>query len=360
MPYTTIPETMHGVQVIKYGISEDSLIYSKEVPVPKLKTKTQVLIRVKAAGVNPVDAKAASGNMKLATITARFPFVPGADYAGVIVAMGEKVTDFELGDEVFGSQEYPFGMDGSYAQYILIDTAKAAIAKKPQELSFEQAASAGIAVMTAYQGIITNGGIDESNKHQRRNILIIGASGGVGSYGVQIAKILNHQNNVIGICSEKNVEYVKSLGADRVINYRDQENYEMFINENIPFDVILDCVGGDDYYKRLGPLLTKDGIFSSAVGPVAHAGSTNLGLMDFGSIAGNIFCKKLFGTHRYDMITSLPYKDFKDKIAPFFKNLEVRGTVQDDENIIPLKDVHKAFEKIKSHRTVGKIVLSVD
>lgn len=357
---TAIPDTMHGVQLVKYGSFEEALVYNEEIPTPKIKSKTQVLVRIKAASVNPIEAKVTSGNMKLATFAVGFPSIIGADFSGVVVAKGDKVTDFEVGDEVFGSQERPFGMAGVYAQYTVVETASASIAKKPEELSFEQAASAGIAVLTAYQAIVNYGGITKDNAKEKRNILVVGASGGVGSYGIQIAKSTNPENNVIGICSEKNVEFVKSLGADRVINYRDEESYKSFLNEKIPFDIIFDCVGGDEYYKQLDPLLVKKGIYSTAVGPVKHAGSSYLGIGDVLSLSGNIGYKKLLGCHRYAMVTGLPHDEFRSAIAPLFHNHKIRGTVYDDDSIFPLKEISKAFEKIWSHRAVGKIVISID
>ncbi|GAA5803223.1 hypothetical protein HPULCUR_008700 [Helicostylum pulchrum] len=357
---TTIPDTMHGVQLVKYGSFEEALVYNAEVPTPKIKSKTQVLVRIKAASVNPIEAKVTSGNMKLGTFAVGLPSIIGADFSGVIVAKGDKVTDFEVGDEVFGSQERPFGMNGVYAQYTVVETISASIAKKPKELSFEQAASAGIAVLTAYQAIVNYGRIIKDNVKEKKTILVVGASGGVGSYGIQIAKSINPENYVIGICSAKNVQFVKSLGADRVINYRDEESYRSFLNKKIPFDIIFDCVGGDEYYKQLDPLLVKNGIYSTAVGPVEYAGSSYLGIADVFSLAANIAYKKLFGCHRYAMVTGLPHNEFRNKIAPMFNNYEIRGTVYEDDNIFLLKDISKAFEKIWSHRAVGKIVISID
>ncbi|KAI8056445.1 chaperonin 10-like protein [Thamnidium elegans] len=357
---TAIPDTMHGVQLVKYGSFEEALVYNEEIPIPKIKSKTQVLVRIKAASVNPIEAKVASGNMKLGTFAVGLPSILGADFSGVIIAKGDKVTDFEVGDEVFGSQELPFGMNGVYAQYTTVETTGASIAKKPKELSFEQAASAGIAVLTAYQAIVNYGRITKNNSKEKRNILVVGASGGVGSYGIQVAKAINTENNVIGICSAKNVEFVESLGADRVINYRDEESYKSFLDEKIPFDIIFDCVGGDEYYKQLDPLLTKKGVYSTAVGPVAHAGSSYLGVVDVFSLVGNIVYKKLFGCHRYAMVTELPHNEFRTKIAPLFDNHKIHGTVYDDDNIFPLREISKAFEKIWSHRAVGKIVISID
>lgn len=350
---------MHSVQLIKFGPPKEALLFNEKTPVPKIEKESQVLVQIKAAGINPIDAKLASSNLKLGTRFISLPTIPGADFSGVIVAKGTKVEDFEIGDHVFGSKPVLFGGEGVFAQYSLIDTNTAAIAKKPDHLSFEQAASAGIPILTAYDGIVKNGQIDESNKQKKRNILIIGASGGVGSYGVQLAKALNQQNTVVGICSEKNIEYVKSLGADRVIDYNNKNGYDSFINEKIPFDIIFDCVGGDDYYNKLDPLLVKGGVYSTAVGPLEHAGSSNVGLGTVAAIIKSVIQKKLFSAHTYTVITNLSLKDFKLKIAPYFDDGKLKGIVCNDENILDLKDTAIAFEKISSHRTVGKIVLSI-
>lgn len=355
-----IPKTMHGAQFVQYGASNDSFKYNEEISVPKIKSDHEVLIKVKAAGVNPVDAKVASGNMKLATYFISFPAVMGADYSGVIIAKGSKVKDFGVGDEVFGTQTLPFYMHGAYAQFIVINTKWASIAKKPDHLSFEQAASVGIAGLTAYQGIIKNGAITDDNIKEKRNILVVGASGGVGSYAVQIAKAIHSENHVVGICSEKNSDFVKSLGADRVVNYRDKNAFDQFLEEKVPFDIIFDCVGGEDYYNKLDGLLKKNGVYSTAVGPLESFGSTTVGISTLFGIVGKVAYKKLFAPHRYTPIVLLPHAEFGTKLAPFFEQGKVRGTVYDEKSVIPLKDIARAYELMLSHRAVGKIVLSID
>lgn len=355
-----VPEIMHGAQIVQYGAPNDCFKYSEEIPVPQIKSDHEVLVRVKAAGVNPVEAKVAAGNMKLATFIMSLPAIIGADYAGIVVAKGSKVEEFQVGDEVFGTQILPFYVHGSYAQYVTINTKRASIAKKPEHLSFEQAASVGIAALTAYQGIIKNGAVTEANTNERRNILVVGASGGVGSYGVQIAKAINPENHVVGICSEKNIEFVKSLGADRIVNYRDKEEFDAFLEEKVPFDIIFDCVGGEEYYNKLDGLLKKDGVFSTAVGPFEYFGSEHVGVFTLLEMGRKIAYKKLFAPHRYTPIILLPHGDFRTKLAPFFEQGKVRGTVYDKNNIIPLKDIARAHELMHSHRTVGKVVLSID
>ncbi|CAO3647214.1 unnamed protein product [Mucor fragilis] len=329
-------ETMYALQLVKYGSPKEAFSYNEQAPKPTIKSKNQVLVRIKAAGVNPVEAKLSSGNMNLALATMKLPIVLGADFSATHV------------------------LEGTFAQYTVVDTIKASIAKKPANLSFEQAASAGIAAITAYQGIIKNGKIFK-NPSLHRKILIVGASGGVGSYGVQFGKAINKENTIVGICSGSNIEYVESLGADRIVDYKDQAAYDAFITEEKgTFDVVFDCVGGEEYFNQLDPLLKKGGVYSTAVGPIAHGGSEYVGITQVASIAAKLVYKKLFGCHGYYFIHSLPHAEFRDKIAPFFESGDVHGAITDDNNIVPLKEGVRAFEKLHTHRTIGKIVLQMD
>ncbi|GAN05445.1 zinc-binding alcohol dehydrogenase [Mucor ambiguus] len=351
---------MHALQLVKYGSPADAFLYNEQAQKPKLKSKNQVLVRVKAAGVNPVEAKVASGNMNLAVSTMKLPIVLGADFSGVIEKVGSAVKDFKEGDEVFGSLQLPMFLEGTFAQYTVVDTTKASIAKKPANLSFEQAASAGIAAITAYQGII-NFGKTYKKPDLHRKILIVGASGGVGSYGVQFGKAINKENSVVGICSSSNAEFVRSLGADRIVDYKDKAAYDAFTTEEKgTFDIIFDCVGGEEYFNQLDPLLKKSGVYSTAVGSMAHVGSEYVGITQVVSMAAKLVYKKLFGSHGYYFIHSLPHGEFRDKISKFFESGAVHGGITDDNNIIPLREGVRAFEKLHTHRTVGKIVLQMD
>ncbi|KAK4511648.1 Mitochondrial outer membrane protein iml2 [Mucor velutinosus] len=352
--------TMHALQLVKYGSPEEAFSYNEQAPKPAIKSKHQVLVRIKAAGVNPVEAKGSSGNMKLATFPMKLPAVIGADFSGIIEEVGTAVKDFQVGDEVFGSLQLPMFLEGTFAQYTVVDTTKASIAKKPANVSFEQAASAGIAAITAYHGIIHNGKTFK-NPDLNRKILIVGASGGVGSYGVQFGKAINKENTVVGICSSPNAKYVQSLGADRVVDYKDKAAYDAFITEEKgTFDIVFDCVGGEEYYNQLDPLLKKGGVYSTAVGPMEHAGSDYVGISQIASIAAKLVYKKLFGRHAYYFIHILPHGEFRDKISKFFESGAVHGTIADDSNIVPLREGVRAFEQLHTHRTVGKIVLQMD
>jgi NADPH:quinone reductase-like Zn-dependent oxidoreductase len=355
---TTPNKTMQGLELVQYSDNpQESLVYNESIPLPQIKSPHQVLVRVHAAGVNPIEVKIASGILRKAIDAITLPFILGSDFSGTIESIGEAITNFAIGDEVFGMLELRFDFQGTFAQYVVVDVQKAAIAKKPAHLSFEQAASVGIAALTAYQGIVNNG-VTYKTPYQRRKILIAGASGGVGSYGIQLAKAIHQSNQVVAICSGKNAAFVKSLGADRVIDYKDQDAYDQFLKEEHgTFDIVFDCVGGKKYHIELDPLLKKEGVYSTAVGPVKYIGSTNVNVV---SLDTETIQKEQLAAHPYTLVTELPKAEFKTKLLPFFESKAICGTVYEQDNVIPLKESHRAFEKLMSHRTVGKIVLKIE
>lgn len=179
-----------------------------EQPVPK---NDEVLIKVRAASVNPLDWRMKSRR-------------PGVDVAGQIAAVGGAVTQFKLGDAVFGLCK------GAFAEYACGPEAK--LVRKPESLSFDQAATVPVAGLTALQGLRDKGHLQSGQK-----VLINGAAGGVGTFAVQIAKSFGA--NVTGVCSTKNVELVRSLGADRIIDYTRDD----FTQDSERYDVLLDNVG---------------------------------------------------------------------------------------------------------------------
>ncbi|CAO3579806.1 unnamed protein product [Absidia cylindrospora] len=353
-----IPLEMKALVLEAFGPPE-ALKYTT-VPVPKLRNPTNVLVKVHAAGLNPVESHMRSGNMF--TFLVKKNAILGSDYSGVIVAKGSGVPNFEVNDAVFGTLKFPCGPQGSYAEYIVVDTAAdKAIAKKPDNLSFLDAASVGVATLTALEGVVCKRPLPlEYNGEEgaRPKVLVIGASGGVGMYGVQIAKTVGAE--VVGICSGKNVSLVKGFGADRVVDYNDKKAMDdLANNEKDSFDVVFDLVGGDDYYQRFMPLVKpKTGMFSTAVGPTAHNGATKLGVLDYLSFGGTIFYRQFFASRRYSMILNVPQDQFASVIAPWLEQKKL-GTLVSEENIFDLKDGNKAHEKIESQRTVGKIVLRV-
>src|SRR5207237_6173237 len=188
----------------------------------------------RAASVNPLDWHYMRGTPYFMRLGAglRKPKVTrlGVDFAGTVEAVGRNVNRFKPGDEVFG------GRTGAFAQYVLVREDRA-VALKPANLTFEQAASVGVAAITALQGLGDKGQIQPGQK-----VLINGASGGVGTFAVQIAKSFGA--DVTGVCSTRNVDMVRSIGADHVVDYTKQDyTQEDFTKSGQHYDLILDCVG---------------------------------------------------------------------------------------------------------------------
>ena len=219
-------DTMKAVVSRCYGGPEALEYLDVEKPTPGPK---DVLVKVEAAAVNPLDYHYMRGSPYLMRLTAGIgsPVNPrmGVDFAGVVVEAGSEVTKFAVGDAVFG------GRSGAFAEYVVIPEDRA-IAAMPDNISFEEAAAIPVAAVTALQALRDSGRLEAGEK-----VLINGASGGVGTYAVQIAKALGAE--VHGVCSTRNVEMVQNLGADRVFDYTN-ENYTESGNE---YDLIVDMVG---------------------------------------------------------------------------------------------------------------------
>jgi NADPH:quinone reductase-like Zn-dependent oxidoreductase len=201
-----------------------------------------LLVRVHAASVNPLDwhyMRGAPYFMRMGVgIGAPKDIRIGTDFAGTVEAVGKDVTRFKVGDEVFG------GADGAFAQYVAVPEG-GAIAVKPSAVTFEEAAATPIAGITALQALK-----DQGQLHAGEKVLINGASGGVGTFAVQIAKALGAE--VTGVCSTRNVDRVRSLGADHVVDYTKED----FTQGSVRYDLILDTVGNHsfaEYQRVLGP-----------------------------------------------------------------------------------------------------------
>jgi len=220
---------MKAAVVTRYGSPEVVQIRDVEKPVPK---DNEVLIEIRAASVNPLDLTGMSGTPYFARLMGglRTPKDTrlGADVAGQVEAVGKNVARFKPGDEVFGLCR------GAFAEYACTSVTasfQSALALKPKQVTFEQAAAAPVAGLTALQGL-RKGNIQAGSR-----VLINGAAGGVGTFAVQIAKSLGA--DVTGVCSSRNVDMLRSLGADRVIDYTQED----FTKSGPRYDLLLDCIG---------------------------------------------------------------------------------------------------------------------
>ena len=231
-----------------YGPPDVIRIADVEKPVPR---DDEVLIRVRAASVNPLDWRLMKGEPRVIRIMPRLLKMPigrpGVDVSGEIEAVGKNIRQFKPGDAVFGS------CPAAFAEYACPSESK--IAMKPADVTFEQAASVNVAGLTALQGLRDHGKIQARSK-----VLINGASGGVGTFAVQIAKTFGAV--VTGVCSTRNIDMVRSIGADEVIDYT-QDN---FTRSNQRYDLILDCVGNHSF-SECRRVLNSDGRFVGVGAP---------------------------------------------------------------------------------------------
>lgn len=228
---------MKAIILKEAGGPENLVMTDIPVPVPQ---KGEVLIKVKAISVNPVDIKTRKGLALYDTLKNDEPVILGWDVAGEVVKAGEDVTLLEEGDEVFGMINFP-GHGKAYAEYV---TAPAAhLAEKPALISTQEAVAGTLAALTAWQVLI-----DQAKLQAGEKILIHGAAGGVGHFAVQIAKYLGA--HVTGTASEANYDFVKELGADDFVDYK-QEKFEEVVKDA---DVVFDTVGGDIPMRSLNVL----------------------------------------------------------------------------------------------------------
>lgn len=195
----------------------------------------EILIRVKAAGVNPVDWKIREGMLK-GRLPHEFPLIPGWDAAGIVSKNGVGADLFAEGDEVYAYCRKPIVRGGTYAEYVTVPQTSAAL--KPKNMSFEEAATVPLAALTAYQGLF-----DAAKLQQNETVLIHAAAGGVGSFAVQLAK--DRGARVLGTASPRNHAYVKSLGCDVPVDYA-RGDFRETVRQAAPqhIDVVFDCVGG--------------------------------------------------------------------------------------------------------------------
>ncbi|WP_373894635.1 NADP-dependent oxidoreductase [Virgibacillus natechei] len=308
---------MKAVIIENYG-GIDELKYT-EVDEPKLKDN-DVLLEVSATSVNPVDWKIREGYLK-GMLDYNFPFILGLDAAGTIKEVGKNVTKFRIGDQVFTRPDIT--RNGTYAEYVAVD--EQLVAKKPENLSFEEAASIPLVGLTSWQCLVDFADIKQGDK-----VLIHAGSGGVGSFAIQLAKSFGAW--VVTTCSTKNVEFVKSLGADRVIDYRNEDFTQVLADMDIVFDTL-----GGDIQKQSYDVLKEKGCL------VSIADQPDQGLAKEKSVkAGYVFLD--------------PDGEQLKKIGELIEKDEIHPNVG---TVLRLEDIQEAHQLSETHHAKGKIVLSV-
>lgn len=308
---------MKAIQIEQFG-ELDVLEYKEDIARPE-PSEGEVLIHIHAAGVNPVDTLIRRGLLqKVAHYT--LPLILGWDVAGVVEAVGTGVNSFKVGDEVYAMT----GMmpAGGYAEYVALPAANVAL--KPRSLTFIQAASVPLVSLTALQGLF-----DIAELSPGQTVLIHAASGGVGSFAVQLAKLRGAR--VIGTASAANQEFVKSLGADVVIDYRSTP-FETVAHD---VDVVLDLVGGDTQ-ARSWQVLKPGGILASTVTPPEKPEASNA---------------------RGAYVGAQPNGEQLKQIAELLDAGKVKTFV---EIVLPLQEARRAQELTQNGHPQGKIVLQIN
>jgi len=308
--------TMKAVVIHEYG-GPDVLKY-EHLPRPEPQAD-QVLVRVIAAGVNPVDGMIRSG--MFADEKRAFPIILGGDIAGVVEKVGSKVTKFKSGDPVFAYVS--LDNSGGYAQYALVTEREAA--PKPKSLMYVEAAAVPIVALTAWQALI-----DTAKLGSGQTVLIHGGSGGVGSFAIQIAKARGVK--VIATASSANQDFLKQLGADVAIDYT-KEKFEDVAKD---VDVVLDSIGRDTLVRSYG-VVKKGGIIVSLVASPKQSELEKHGI-------------------RVAALSVDPNSEELNEIGKLIDEKKIRVIVS---QTFPLPEAMKAQEQVATGHTRGKIVLKI-
>jgi NADPH:quinone reductase-like Zn-dependent oxidoreductase len=324
---------MKAIVFTQYGSPDVLQFKDVEKPTPK---DNEVLVKIHAASANPADWHTMRASPFFARLVNGF-FKPknprlGADVAGRIEAVGRTVTLFQVGDEVFGCM--PLNELRSFAEYLCAREDELVL--KPAKMTFEQAAAVPLASFTALQGLRDTGRIQSGQK-----VLINGASGGVGTFAVQIAKSFGAE--VTGVCSTRNLDMVRSIGADHVIDYTRED----FTNNGQHYDLIFCAVGNhsiSDYKRALKPH-----------GACAIAGFTNLRRLFEHMILGPIRSK--VGDKRVGL---MPTMKPNSKDLAFLKELLEADKVKPViDRCYPLAEVPEAIRYLEEGHAQGKVVITV-
>jgi 2-desacetyl-2-hydroxyethyl bacteriochlorophyllide A dehydrogenase len=312
---------MKAVVIDAFG--DEKVLQIREVRKPNI-SAGQILLKIRSSCINPIDWKMRQGHMT-ARYGSEFPMILGWDCSGTVAELGKDVSNFAIGDEVFARSDV--GTGGCYAEYSAINITTAI--HKPPSLSHAEASSIPLVGLTAINGLIKC-----ANLQSDQRVLIVGASGGVGTLAIQIAK--NIGAHVTGVCSTNNVDLVKSLGADVVIDYNEQD-----ATKYGPYDVFYDTVGVYTYEKAK-PAITTQGLYLTLVpGP---------GIDFFTS----------------EQSTKEPGKGYFVTWKPTSKDLQILADWAEAGKIkavidssYPLADIQTAHLHSQTERAVGKIVINI-
>ncbi|MEV0415109.1 NADP-dependent oxidoreductase [Streptomyces sp. NPDC050448] len=309
---------MKAAVINQYGQVSD-VVTVTDIPVPAVGPQ-DVLIEVHAAGVNPVDHLIVKGFMASGELSQ--PLAIGSEVAGVVAAIGDAVTGFSVGDEVFARVDPRVG--GAFAEYVSVHTAL--VAAKPKELSFEEAAALPLVALTAWQALTEQAKVGAGTR-----VLIHGGAGGVGSAAIQIAKHLGAE--VVATASADSVDTVRALGADQVIDYR-AEQFDEVLSD---LDVVLDTIGGET--QELSFRVLKSGGTLVSIVPIPDAEAK--------AARWNVDARSFY---------MRPHGEQLARLAALVESRQLQPIV---ERVFPLDETADALLKVERGGARGKTVIGV-
>ncbi|MFH5780042.1 NADP-dependent oxidoreductase [Bacillus sp. Gen3] len=314
-----------------------------EMPTPEI-GEYEVLAEIHAASINPIDFKLRDGKVKL-LVKYKMPLILGNDFSGVVAKIGAKVTRFKVGDEIYGRPRK--SKIGTFAEYIAIHEDD--IALKPKNLSFEEAASIPLVGLTSYQALT-----DILQLQKGQKILIQAGAGGVGTFAIQLAKLMGA--TVATTASEAGANLVKSLGADEIINYKTEKFEEILKN----YDAVFDTLGGEileksfEVIKSGGKIVSVSGLPNARFGKEYGSGFFKTMLFSMASHKLTALEKKY--NVQYTFLFMKPSGEQLRIIANFIETGKIKPII---DRVFPFKDAQKAMEYAESGRAKGKIILKI-
>ncbi|MFS0919577.1 NADP-dependent oxidoreductase [Brevibacillus sp. 179-C 1.1 NHS] len=332
---------MKAMIIEKYG--ENVPLVMSEQPMPNI-GEHDVLVEIHAASLNPIDFKIKEGKMKF-LLNYRFPLILGNDFSGVVVKVGDRVNTFKPGDEVYGRPRK--NRIGTLAEFIAVHEDD--IWLKPQGLTFEEAASIPLIGLTTYQAFV-----DILNLQKGQKILIHAGSGGVGTFAIQLAKLMGAF--VATTASEKGYELVKSLGADLIINYK-KENFEEMLTG---YDAVFDTLGGEALEKSFrilkpgGQIVSISGIPNGRFGKEAKLGWMKTTILSIAS--RKIKAQEKKSQTRYHFLFMKPSGEQLKVLKEFIDEGLIKPII---DKVYHLKDAGQAFNYLESGRAKGKVVIRI-
>ncbi len=317
---------MKAVRIHEFGGPEVMKLEEVECPVP---AADEILVKVYASGVNPADWVVRNGGNDFLRPLLKLPMTLGWDAAGIVEETGSDVTEFKKGDAVYGVPNFPG--DGSYAEYCIANASQFAL--KPKSISFNQAAGVPLAALVAWTGIFEFGKLQSGQR-----ILIQGAAGGVGSFALQFAK--GKGAYVIGTASAQNYHHLKQLGADEVIDYKNQKFEDILHDIDVVFDA--SPLRDDDERLKSVKVLKEGGILVS----------TNIDF-PFSVDVTEALAKK---SAKGELDATQMRRDWLEQIAQLIDEGKVQVTIS---KVYPLEQVAEAHRESATGHVRGKLVLAI-